>query len=575
MKKNKKYLFLGFIGILFLGGASFALWSLTWKQDDVNMVSSACFHIEYKDQDEIHLSSVAPITDETGKDLHPYTFTITNTCDTYASYQIHLESLKNSTLKELQYIKSMLNDDSPILLTENKSVNKTLEDAERAYLLKDGYLDAKSSKTFTLRLWMDYDTPAIEEVMNKTFYSKITIVTSYVEDYDREIPVVQFTTLKEDNKVIIDASSSTDNTQIKYYYYSKDGVNFTKTNADHYTFENQPISYGNAVKSLIELEKNTINEVFVRVEDDYGNMSEIKSEVVGDLLYDETIDNNLRYIGATPNNYVDFNGEKWRIIGVMNNVEDAEGNTDSRIKLIRAESIGNFSWDTSSSDINIGQGVNEWSQAKVKILLNEGGPYWDKRIGYCYNGRYNENYKCDFTSKGLMEEAKTMIQSVVWPIGSNGNQNYSTMDIENYYTFERSNASGKICNSGSGCTDTVSRTTKWTGYVGLMYPSDHGYATSGSKLMNYRSCYEDTFYHWNEECYKNSWLDIPDVKQFTMTPLAYKNIAVYAFHILNDNCGAADASEPNAIRPVVFLNSNISISDGNGSENNPFLLSIN
>jgi len=37
------------------------------------------------------------------------------------------------------------------------------------------------------------------------------------------------------------------------------------------------------------------------------------------LAYDDTADKNLRYIGSNPNNYVEFNGELWRIIGVMNN----------------------------------------------------------------------------------------------------------------------------------------------------------------------------------------------------------------------------------------------------------------
>ena len=39
-----------------------------------------------------------------------------------------------------------------------------------------------------------------------------------------------------------------------------------------------------------------------------------------ELKFDDTSDKNLRYIGANPNNYVKFNNELWRIIGVFNNV---------------------------------------------------------------------------------------------------------------------------------------------------------------------------------------------------------------------------------------------------------------
>ena len=35
------------------------------------------------------------------------------------------------------------------------------------------------------------------------------------------------------------------------------------------------------------------------------------------LERDTTSDNNIRYVGANPNNYVEFNGEAWRIIGVF------------------------------------------------------------------------------------------------------------------------------------------------------------------------------------------------------------------------------------------------------------------
>src|SRR5699024_10361697 len=51
-----------------------------------------------------------------------------------------------------------------------------------------------------------------------------------------------------------------------------------------------------------------------------------------------------RYIGADPNNYVEFNNEIWRIIGVFT-VDDGTGKMEERLKIIRNESIGNYSWD--------------------------------------------------------------------------------------------------------------------------------------------------------------------------------------------------------------------------------------
>ena len=75
--------------------------------------------------------------------------------------------------------------------------------------------------------------------------------------------------------------------------------------------------------------------------------------------FDLTIDEaggNIRYIGANPNNYVSVDGELWRIIGVMKNVDDGTGNKSDRVKLIKNESIGLYSWDSSDSSVNSGCG---------------------------------------------------------------------------------------------------------------------------------------------------------------------------------------------------------------------------
>ena len=92
------------------------------------------------------------------------------------------------------------------------------------------------------------------------------------------------------------------------------------------------------------------------------------------LAYDDTADKNLRYIGSNPNNYVEFNGELWRIIGVMNNIEDADGNNASRVKIIRDESIGNLAWNSSGS--------NSWSNSSLQKLLNSGDYYNRKGSKY-------------------------------------------------------------------------------------------------------------------------------------------------------------------------------------------------
>ena len=101
LKKNKKYVVFGALGVLLLViGVSFAYWILTLTQTGTNQIASSCFDITLtNEQNAINLQKAYPILDEEGKTLTPYTFTITNNCDTFASYSVNLELL-NTVLAE-------------------------------------------------------------------------------------------------------------------------------------------------------------------------------------------------------------------------------------------------------------------------------------------------------------------------------------------------------------------------------------------------------------------------------------------------------------------------------------------
>ncbi len=110
-------------------------------------------------------------------------------------------------------------------------------------------------------------------------------------------------------------------------------------------------------------------------------------------------DNNLRYIGSNPNNYIQFNCdefgnncEKWRIIGLINNIEDSSNQKNSYLKIIR-DSIGNYSWDSSIETVNNGYGINEWSQADIENVLNNN--YLNSiNGGECFGGNNDSILDC-------------------------------------------------------------------------------------------------------------------------------------------------------------------------------------
>ena len=224
-----------------------------------------------------------------------------------------------------------------------------------------------------------------------------------------------------------------------------------------------------------------------------------------------------RYIGSDPYNYVTFNNELWRIIGVFT-VEDASGNKEQRIKIIRNGSIGNYKWDSNS--------VPEWPTASLQTYLN---------------GDYYNN---------LSEEAKLMIGDTKYYLGGD---RFSGGAVSQY-AFER----GTAVNSG--------HSTNWIGKIGLMYPSDYSY-TYANGVDN--KCYTDTF-----KCYtstpSNGWL-YNNAYQWLISPGF--GFSVYAFHVTSAGHGGyGDVSYSFGVRPSSYLLSDIHLDKGTGTEDDPYTL---
>ncbi len=323
---------------------------------------------------------------------------------------------------------------------------------------------------------------------------------------------------------------------------------------------------------------------------DYNQIEDLMMNNPTMVAYDDTSEQNLRYIGSSPHNYIDIgdretNGNKilWRIIGVMNNMtvinDDGSASTgQSLVKIIRANSIGDWSWNSSEYSINIGNGANEWSQAKVMALLNEGA-YWNKTSGICYYSSGNDYTTCDYKSGGLTDGVKEKIVKVRWNTGTIG-EAYSKavynsdekFNAKALYTAERSNHNGKEqCASSGGtyCNDPVVRTTTWDGYIGLMYPSDYGYAVGGSVRTE---CLAKKMYNWNN-CSGYDWLIDNVSYQWTMTPVPTSSDAYQVFYIgTSGNVSDHYASDGRAIRPVAYLRSDVEIVVDEGTIDNPHTL---
>ena len=281
------------------------------------------------------------------------------------------------------------------------------------------------------------------------------------------------------------------------------------------------------------------------------------------LKIDNTSDANIRYYGSDPNNYVRFNNELWRIIGVFGD----------NVKLIRSESLGSLSWDSSESSINGGWGVNEWSQADLQVYLNK--MYYGGTEVTCYGGTNNQTTTCPTNT--IDETSKSLIDNHTWNTGApNHNTLYNdtteSYDTVEFYKAERGNETGKICNGGDYCNDTVTRKTEWTGYIGLPYVTDWAYASSESDC-NTKIDKSSTY-----KCKNNNWMHYGSTYNdvtWVMSPYANPGDASNVWFVSGDGLAGNDcAASPRSAFPTIYLKSNILIESGTGTGSDPYILKL-
>ena len=306
-------------------------------------------------------------------------------------------------------------------------------------------------------------------------------------------------------------------------------------------------------------------------------LNSAKIEVANQLIYyydtehslSNDVDGNVRYYGASPNNYIYFNCsdysnqssstcELWRIIGVFN----------GKVKIIRNTSIGNYSWDNknTSTGAEDAYGKNDWTTARLMKLLNPSdyytpdsndnglgqSLYWNSASGKCYSDQNNATVNCDFTSTGIKNDTtRNLISEETWNLGGwNTAQVYSNQ----IYEYER----GTKVYSG--------RPTTWTGKIGLMYPSDYGYAADLSQ------CTQNLYNYANSTCKSNDWL-FNSAYQWTLTP--YFVFANYAWHVRSyGDVSGYYVYFASGVRPVLYLVYDLAMESGDGSESNPYQLSV-
>ncbi len=177
VKRNVIFLSVLVLTTMLVGiGVSYSLWNISTSQDTTNIAETKCFDLSISSQENsINLDNAYPISNDKGKSLTPYTFTVTNTCDITTEYSVNLEVLNNSTLSS-KFIDVMF-EGNINLLSSYDNTDKVNTSSIESRKLTTGILKSRESKDYSLRLWLDYNT-TLEDLNNeiKSFKSKIIIV---------------------------------------------------------------------------------------------------------------------------------------------------------------------------------------------------------------------------------------------------------------------------------------------------------------------------------------------------------------------------------------------------------------
>ena len=286
----------------------------------------------------------------------------------------------------------------------------------------------------------------------------------------------------------------------------------------------------------------------------------------------ETNGHEYRYIGANVNNYVWFNDDMYRIIGVFDEYSHGvEG--QQLVKLISANQIWSSSYgnyNSSNTSETYSSYKNDWTgnttgvKANLNVLLNE---YFYNKIntsntyGNCSNWTYynsNTNYRTndcsDIVGYGLPSNLRNYIQAdVTWYLyGYSGNG----LSKQNFYLCERGDYEGcTSANSGAYATSTIAP-------IGLMYVSDYMYA-SGYYSSTDTTTGSSNYYGNQNWLYKGL--------EWTITPRS--NNSTYSFFVVyyglvNDY----DAHNGRGARPTFYLKSDVYVTGGTGSFDDPYTI---
>ena len=561
MNKKKNILIIGVVVMLLsVLGITFAFISVGDKQTLANTFTSGCLKITIENESAaIKLSGTYPVTDVEGLSNDPYTFTIKNTCDKSANYEINLESLdKTNNTLDLSYVKVSLSSDTMDNLitkvSDNENRKNYVAGSYSSNNLYNGVIEGNTTKTFYLREWIDYDVTK-EEGANKSYTSRINVIAN------PEIVVNTKSEIKTtiEGKTLTGVITGSANT----IRYCKTTSNSCTPNLDlaindnKVTYEAEEITDKQMICTKIDDNKTTCTDSFItkRYAKDtiLANKTIAKREDFSQTVTTDTTGTiysaeddygtSYYYAGNPTDNWVKFAGFYWRIIRI---------NGDGTIRMI----YNGPTTDQTGETTQIGTSA-------FNTNYND-----NMYVGYQYTSGEVHGRGTDSTIKGVLD-------------------NWYNNNLKDYSNYIATGNGATFCNDRTPSTDsstingnggTGTTQTYYAPYIRLITNKTPSYKCANS---NDRFTTSVGLITADEAAYAGGNVSSDNTNFYLYTNQYYWTISSFYFYTVDTaptyvfrigSAGWVGADSVNAglgVRPVINLKADIELV-GSGTSSDPY-----
>ena len=524
LKQNKLILIIFMISIiLIIIGVTYSLYEILFTGRKEQVIDAGGIVFKYNEtSDGLILDNNSILDDTAGK-----------TQEKYFDFEISLASNKNTSIN---YI---------IAIDEN-DISTLTNDKVKVYLTNQDNIEIVSPISIS----------QLEVDVNKNNYKKL---------YNKQINqgekhLYRLRTWIDDTKDLYTETSNDGNHTLEM----KDVIYKFKVNV--YTVLDNEETIITGVDTLIALTDNKDNSGLYTIT--HPADSTLQIGATEDIT-------EYRYRGANPKNYVTFNNEVWRIIGVFP-TDDGTGNIENRIKLVSNESKYSWYWDNATTAYNYSKQDNlmllqDNNKSKVEYLEKDKN-YNVIMVAPSVTGYNNwarpasSNTYLNTTYYSSLNDDKNLISNVKYYLGGYNSTSTTSVDM---YQYERK-INGSTYYNGTN-------PNSWTGKIGFMYVSDYGYATENCEnkmLYSTKSSSDDL-----RACNDINWLKNVISKSregiiWTLDQGSHTGSHVYYVKNTGLINLLAVGTEYVESYPVLYLKSDIQITGGSGTSSSPYTLGL-